>query len=172
MNVRVEREGPVTTVILDRPAVRNAVDGPTAAALAGAFRAFDADDGARVAVLWGAGGTFCAGADLKAADGPDGNRAEPDGDGPMGPTRLISVNTSGVSGNALSEQAAVAADGSFVAFSSKADPSVVSLDGGPLDHRNLPRLACDVARAPTRVLIQHQGIIEGSGYGACGASQR
>ena len=88
MNVRVERDGPVATVILDRPAVRNAVDGPTAAALAGAFRAFDADDGAHVAVLWGAGGTFCAGADLKAVGGPDGNRAEPDGDGPMGPTRL------------------------------------------------------------------------------------
>src|SRR2546421_11089078 len=88
MTVRVERDGPVTTVILDRPDVRNAVDGPTAAALAGAFRAFDADDGAHVAVLWGTGGTFCAGADLKAADGPDGNRAEPDGDGPMGPTRL------------------------------------------------------------------------------------
>ena len=88
MAVRVERDGPVTTVILDRPEVRNAVDGPTAAALAGAFRAFDADDGAHVAVLWGAGGTFCSGADLKALGGPDGNRAAPDGDGPMGPTRL------------------------------------------------------------------------------------
>ena len=66
MTVRVERDGPVTTVVLDRPDVRNAVDGPTAAALAGAFRAFDADDGAHVAVLWGAGGTFCSGADLKA----------------------------------------------------------------------------------------------------------
>src|SRR5437763_4422350 len=88
MNVRVERDGLVTTVILDRPAVRNAVDGPTAAALADAFRAFGADDGAHVAVLWGAGGTFCAGADLKAVGGPDGNRSEPDGDGPMGPTRL------------------------------------------------------------------------------------
>ena len=88
MTVRVERDGPVTTVILDRPDVRNAVDGPTAAALAGAFRAFDADDGAHVAVLWGAGGTFCAGADLKAIGGPDGNRTEPDGDGPTGPTRL------------------------------------------------------------------------------------
>ena len=53
MTVRVERDGPVTTVILDRPDMRNAVDGPTAAALAGAFRAFDADDGAHVAVLWG-----------------------------------------------------------------------------------------------------------------------
>jgi enoyl-CoA hydratase len=88
MSVRVERDGHVSTVILDRPDVRNAVDGPTAAALAGAFRDFDADDGARVAVLWGAGGTFCAGADLKALGGPGANRAQPDGDGPMGPTRL------------------------------------------------------------------------------------
>src|SRR5215469_10309732 len=88
MSVRAERSGPVTTVILDRPEARNAVDGPTAAALAGAFRDFDADESAHVAVLWGAGGTFCAGADLKAVGGPDGNRASPDGDGPMGPTRL------------------------------------------------------------------------------------
>src|SRR5262245_49093249 len=88
MSVRAERSGPVTTVILDRPEARNAVDGPTAAALADAFRDFDADETAHVAVLWGAGGTFCAGADLKAVGGPDGNRASPDGDGPMGPTRL------------------------------------------------------------------------------------
>jgi enoyl-CoA hydratase len=88
MPVRVEHDGPVTTVILDRPAVRNAVDGPAAAALAAAFHAFDADETAHVAVLWGAGGTFCAGADLKAFGGPDGNRAEPGGDGPMGPTRM------------------------------------------------------------------------------------
>ena len=86
--VRIEQDGPVTTVLLDRPHARNAVDGPTAAALAGAFRAFEADAGARVAVLVGAGGTFCAGADLKAIGGPDSNRAEPDGDGPMGPTRM------------------------------------------------------------------------------------
>ncbi len=88
MNVRAERSGPVTTVILDRPEARNAVDGPTAAALAGAFRDFDADETAHVAVLWGAGGTFCAGADLKTVGGPDGNRASPEGDGPMGPTRM------------------------------------------------------------------------------------
>src|ERR1035438_6230244 len=87
MSVRVERDGPVSTVILDRPAVRNAVDGPTAVALAEAFRQFEADDGARVAVLYGTGGTFCAGADLKALGGPDGNRAAADGDGPMGATR-------------------------------------------------------------------------------------
>jgi enoyl-CoA hydratase len=86
--VRVERDGPVTIVVIDRPEVRNAVDGPTAAALAEAFREFDADEGASVAVLCGAGGTFCAGADLKAVGGPLGNRAEPDGDGPMGPTRM------------------------------------------------------------------------------------
>jgi enoyl-CoA hydratase len=88
MSVRAERSGPVTTVILDRPEARNAVDGPTAAALGGAFRDFDADESAHVAVLWGAGGTFCAGADLKAVGGPDGNRTSPDGDGPMGPTRM------------------------------------------------------------------------------------
>jgi enoyl-CoA hydratase/carnithine racemase len=88
MSVRAERSGPVTTIILDRPEARNAVDGPTAAALADAFRDFDADESAHVAVLWGAGGTFCAGADLKAVGGPDGNRTSPDGDGPMGPTRL------------------------------------------------------------------------------------
>ncbi|CAM5568495.1 Crotonase/enoyl-CoA hydratase family protein OS=Streptomyces alboniger OX=132473 GN=CP975_08315 PE=3 SV=1 [Streptomyces alboniger] len=88
MPVRIEREGPVTTVVLARPAVRNAVDGPTARALADAFRAFDADPGAAVAVLWGEGGTFCAGADLKAIGTPDGNDVTEDGDGPMGPTRM------------------------------------------------------------------------------------
>jgi enoyl-CoA hydratase len=88
VTVSVERTGPVTTVRLSRPQARNAVDGPTAAALADAFRAFDADDAAAVAVLHGEGGTFCAGADLKAVGTPSGNRTEPDGDGPMGPTRL------------------------------------------------------------------------------------
>ena len=88
MVVRVERNGPVTTVILDRPERRNAVDGPTARALADAFRAFDADPLASAAVLCGAGGTFCSGADLKAIGTPSGNRVEPDGDGPMGPTRM------------------------------------------------------------------------------------
>ncbi|MEW9534391.1 crotonase/enoyl-CoA hydratase family protein [Microbispora sp. NPDC049125] len=88
MSVRIDRDGPVTTVILDRPEVRNAVDGETAHALAEAFRAFDADENASVAVLWGAGGTFCSGADLHAVGGERGNRVQPDGDGPMGPTRL------------------------------------------------------------------------------------
>ncbi|HEY1639937.1 MAG TPA: crotonase/enoyl-CoA hydratase family protein [Streptosporangiaceae bacterium] len=86
--VQVDRAGPVTTVILDRPAVRNAVDGPTAALLAEAFADFEADPDAAVAVLTGAGGTFCSGADLKAVGTPRGNRTEPDGPGPMGPTRM------------------------------------------------------------------------------------
>ncbi|MFC4005429.1 crotonase/enoyl-CoA hydratase family protein [Prauserella oleivorans] len=86
--VRVERSGAVTTVVLSRPDRRNAVDGPTAAALAGAFREFDADDTASVAVLWGEGGTFCAGADLTALGTETSNQVTDDGDGPMGPTRL------------------------------------------------------------------------------------
>lgn len=88
MGVRVERSAMVTTVILDRPQARNAVDGPTARALADAFRAFEADPDAAVAVLCGAGDTFCSGADLKAIGTPTGNRVAPDGDGPMGPTRM------------------------------------------------------------------------------------
>jgi enoyl-CoA hydratase len=89
VSVRVEKAGAVTTVVLDRPDVRNAVDGPTAAALAAAFRAFEEDADARVAVLWGANGTFCAGADLKAIAAGRGNRLAPDGDGPMGPSRML-----------------------------------------------------------------------------------
>ncbi|GED83377.1 crotonase/enoyl-CoA hydratase family protein [Streptomyces sp. 6-11-2] len=88
MPVRIERQGYVTTVVLSRPGARNAVDGPTAAELADAFRRFEADAEARVAVLWGEGGTFCAGADLKAVGTGRGNRVAEDGDGPMGPTRM------------------------------------------------------------------------------------
>ncbi len=86
--VRIEREGPVTTVLLCRPERRNAVDRETAEALAGAFRAFDADEDAAVAVLHGEGGVFCAGADLKAVGTEAGNRVSADGEGPMGPTRM------------------------------------------------------------------------------------
>ena len=87
-DVRIEKSGPVTTVILSRPASRNAVDGPTAQLLAEAFRAFEQDDEAAVAVLFGEGGTFCAGADLKSIGTDRSNRVEADGDGPMGPTRM------------------------------------------------------------------------------------
>ena len=86
--VTTSRQGAVLTVVLDRPEVRNAVDGPTAASLADAFRDFDSDDSLSVAVLWGAGGTFCAGADLKAMTTPRSNRVVDEGDGPMGPTRM------------------------------------------------------------------------------------
>jgi len=88
MSVLTEKNGPVTTIIINRPEVRNAVDGPTAEALVEAFRTFEADPEARVAVLTGAGGHFCAGADLKAISDGRANRLEEDGDGPMGPSRL------------------------------------------------------------------------------------
>jgi enoyl-CoA hydratase len=88
VTVRVSADGPVLTVLIDRPEVRNAVDRPTGEALAAAFRSFDESPDLRVAVLAGAGGTFCAGADLKAIAGGTGNRVQLTGDGPMGPTRL------------------------------------------------------------------------------------
>jgi len=119
MSVNVVRNGPVTTVILDRPHARNAVNGPTAIALHQAFEEFDRDDSAAVAVLWGDHGTFCAGADLKAIGTPESNPthrvragsdvagpaargsdvagpaargsdvAGPAAPGPMGPTRML-----------------------------------------------------------------------------------
>ncbi len=91
MSVRIEHDGPVCIVTIDRPEVRNAVDGPTAALLADAFRAFDADDALAVAVLTGDHGTFCAGADLKGISDGRGNRVDRDValDGPMGPTRML-----------------------------------------------------------------------------------
>jgi enoyl-CoA hydratase len=87
--VRVERKGPVTTVIIDRPGARNAVNGPTADALFAAFDEFDADGTASVAVLWGDNGTFCAGADLKAFGTPEANAVHRTGPGPMGPSRMV-----------------------------------------------------------------------------------
>jgi enoyl-CoA hydratase len=92
--VRVEKDGPITTVILDRPEVRNAVDNATAEALADAFRAFEGDASAQVAVFWGNHGTFCAGADLKAVARGDRSRRYQaagtlQGDGPMGPSRML-----------------------------------------------------------------------------------
>jgi enoyl-CoA hydratase len=94
-DVEIDRQGPVATVILDRPEVRNAVDPPTAEALGRAFRELDADPQVAAMVLWGAGGTFCAGADLRAVRaGWNPDRLQPpsgapdDAFGPMGPTRL------------------------------------------------------------------------------------
>jgi enoyl-CoA hydratase len=87
--VRVDNDGPVRIVTIDRPEVRNAVDEPTREALAAAFRAFDEDESASVAILTGAHGVFCAGADLKAFAAGKRRRRTEDGDGPMGPTRMI-----------------------------------------------------------------------------------
>nr|WP_317494561.1 crotonase/enoyl-CoA hydratase family protein [Haloechinothrix sp. LS1_15] len=87
-SVHAHRDGPVFTVLLNRPDARNAVDGPTARALAEAFRAFEADDEALVAVLAAEGESFCAGADLKAVGTERGNRLDPAGDAPMGPSRM------------------------------------------------------------------------------------
>jgi enoyl-CoA hydratase len=87
--VRVERDGPVRTVIMNRPEARNAVNGPAAAELYAAFDEFDKDDSASVAVLWGDNGTFCAGADLKSFGTPDANPVHRTGPGPMGPSRMV-----------------------------------------------------------------------------------
>ena len=86
--VIVERDGPVTTIVINRPASRNAVDAETAELLAAAFTDFDIDENAAVAVLCGAGGFFCAGYDLKALS-TGGIRHAPDAPGPMGPTRML-----------------------------------------------------------------------------------
>ena len=87
----VEVDGPVHVVTINRPECRNAVDRPTADELEAAFARFDEDDTAAVAVLTGAGGTFCAGADLKGVSEGRGNRVTPEGPGPMGPTRMSAL---------------------------------------------------------------------------------
>ena len=88
MPIRIEKNYPIFTVIIDNPEVKNAVDKQTAKQLADAFREFEVDDKALVAVLWGANESFCSGANLKNIAEGGGNRKERDGDGPMGPTRL------------------------------------------------------------------------------------
>ncbi len=88
MSVRIETVGEIATIVICRPRHRNAVDRATAEALADAFRSFAADPELRVAVLWGEGGSFCAGADLHAVGTPEANRLEPEGDAPMGPSRM------------------------------------------------------------------------------------
>ena len=93
MVIKIEKKtidkGKIYTIIIDNPEVKNAVDGPTAKELADAFRDFEQDDNALVAVLWGANGTFCAGANLKAITDGRGNRIDSKGDGPMGPSRMV-----------------------------------------------------------------------------------
>ncbi|WP_024441005.1 crotonase/enoyl-CoA hydratase family protein [Mycobacterium sp. UM_WGJ] len=144
--VRVERSGPVTTVILDRPQARNAVDGPTAAALYQAFDEFNRDASASVAVLWGDHGTFCAGADLKAMGTPNANQTHRSGPGPMGPTRMMLSKPviAAVSGYAVAgglelalwcDMRVVEADANFGVFCRRW--GVPLIDGGTV---RLPRL--------------------------------
>ena len=146
MSVRVDRTGPITTVVIDRPEARNAVDGPTATALAEAFREFDADESQSVAVLYGDRGTFCAGADLKAIGTERGNQVTPDGDGPMGPSRmrLSKPVIAAVEGHAVAgglelaiwcDLRVVAADAIFGVFCRRW--GVPLIDGGTV---RLPRL--------------------------------
>jgi len=101
--VRIERDAPIATVVLDRPQRKNAVDRDTAQALADAFRALDADDAIAASVLVGDHGTFCAGADLKAVAEGRPNRLEADGDGPMGPSRMRTAKpvVAAISGHAV-----------------------------------------------------------------------
>jgi enoyl-CoA hydratase len=89
MGILVETNHPIMTIIIDNPEVKNAVDGPTALALTNAFREFEMDPNAKIAVLWGNNGCFCSGANLKAIQEGRGNRMEKTGDGPMGPTRML-----------------------------------------------------------------------------------
>jgi enoyl-CoA hydratase len=88
MAIRLERSDAVATIVIDRPEARNAVDGAAASALAEAFREVERDQTLRATVLWGAGGVFCGGADLKARGTERGLRLSPEGDGPMGPSRM------------------------------------------------------------------------------------
>jgi len=87
--IKIEKDYPVYTVIIDNPEVRNAIDGSSAQELADAFREFEKDEKAHIAVLWGANGNFCSGANLKAISEGEPNRIEKKGDGPMGPTRML-----------------------------------------------------------------------------------
>jgi enoyl-CoA hydratase len=92
MPIHYEPDESIAIITIDRPDVANAIDRPTAEALADAFRRFEADESLAVAVLTGANGKFCAGADLKAmreSGAPRASRVEPDGDGPVGPTRML-----------------------------------------------------------------------------------
>lgn len=88
MVIKIEKNYPIFTIIIDNPEVKNAINGPSALDLANAFREFERDEKALVGVLWGSNGNFCSGANLKAIIEGSGNRISKKGDGPMGPTRM------------------------------------------------------------------------------------
>jgi enoyl-CoA hydratase len=89
MGIKIKRDYPVFTIIIDNPEAKNAIGRKSAKALANAFREFENDRDAMVAVLWGANGTFCSGANLKKIAEGEPNRIKREGDGPMGPTRML-----------------------------------------------------------------------------------
>ncbi len=103
MVIKIEKKYPVSTIIIDNPEVKNAIDSTSAAELADAFRDFEQDEQALVSVLWGANGTFCAGANLKSIAAGKGNRIDTKGDGPMGPSRMMLSKPviAAVAGNAV-----------------------------------------------------------------------
>ena len=151
MPIRYETDGPVAVITIDRPEVANAIDRPTAEALADAFRRFEADESLSVAVLTGADGTFCAGADLKAmqrARRSGASRVAADGDGPVGPTRMLLGKPviAAVEGHAVAGGLELAADGATCG--SRPSDAVFGVFcrrwGIPLDGRrhDSPRRAC------------------------------
>ena len=154
MSVLVEARSDITLITIDRPEVRNAVDRPTAQRLADAFRAFDTDESQSIAILTGANGTFCAGADLKAIASGGGNRIEEAGDGPMGPTRMMLSKPviAAVEGHAVAgglelalwcDLRVAAEDAVFGVFCRRWGVPLV--DGGTI---RLPRLIVAVDEAP------------------------
>ncbi|MBI1252558.1 MAG: crotonase/enoyl-CoA hydratase family protein [Alphaproteobacteria bacterium] len=115
MKVLTEREGPIVIVTINRPESRNAVDGETAAALFAALKDAEADDGVSVTILTGAGGYFCAGADLKSVGRGDRWRPAAWGAGPLGPTRLVADRAQAEPGVTLSKPLIAAVEGHAVA---------------------------------------------------------
>jgi enoyl-CoA hydratase len=150
MTVSVVRNGPVTTVILDRPHARNAVDGPTAAALHEAFDEFDRDESAAVAVLWGESGTFCAGADLKAIGTPDSNPIHRPREGSTAPG---------------SDVAGKPAPGPDVAGKPAPEPDVA---GKPAPGPDVAGKPAPAPMGPTRMILSKPVIAAVSGYAVAG----
>ena len=154
--VHVERRPPVVVITIDRPERRNAVDRATADALEAAFVAFDADDELAVAVLTGAGGTFCAGADLKAVSEGRGNRVTPDGPGPLGPTRLLLDKPviAAVEGHAVAGGLELALWCDLRVAAASTSFAIPEVDLGiPLAWGGLPRLVREIGAPATRDLV-------------------
>ena len=171
--VRIEKNPPVWTVILHRPEARNAVDRPTANALVEAFIEFERDADARVAVLWGDGGTFCAGADLKAIGTERGNRVDADGDGPMGPSRLLlsKPTIAAVAGHAVAGGLEDSRSGGLASRGGARGPRRVLSAVGRAAHRRRNRQTSEANRAVARARFHPDGSscqrFRGAGHRPC-----